>query len=91
MHAFVDEGTVRGILGVAAAADPSALDQARRTRRTPGNEHALEEYGITAPAGHRSRSSAYSGAIDMNGSSRPEEMVDGMGSRLLQIVTDRDG
>lgn len=87
MHAFVDESTVCGIL-VAAAADPSALDQARRT---PGSEHVLEEYGITAPAGHRSHSSAYLGAIDMNGSSRPEEMVDGMGSRLLQLVTARDG
>ncbi|QIX48242.1 hypothetical protein [Rhodococcus sp. DMU1] len=31
MHAFVDENTVRGILVVAAVADPSALDQARRT------------------------------------------------------------
>ncbi|GES36228.1 hypothetical protein RAJCM14343_1479 [Rhodococcus aetherivorans] len=56
MHAFVDENTDRSIL-VAAAADPPALDQAHRT---PGSEYALKEYGITAPAGHRSRSSACS-------------------------------
>ncbi|WP_237713799.1 MULTISPECIES: hypothetical protein [Rhodococcus] len=31
MQAFIDENTVRGIMVVAAVADPSALDQARRT------------------------------------------------------------